>query len=683
MRPAWLLCGLVLFGGPVLLLADALTQPLFELQIATIEREGVDAADLRLELFSGEDSLALQASVETLRLPGLDGPLTGLSLDCPVAYVSWPAIACDKALLVITESPWGPQRVEVSLDWRSADFWQLGFSGFRYAGDSLGGQLEMANGDWRLDARAGALRLERLPPFSDLRKQLGLETLAGRLGMKLGLRGSSDGVAKVQLSGQLKALSWADEAGLQAAENLRASFDVTATSRGGDWQANGRLGLLAGEVYSDPVFLDLKANPLRLDLQGDWRPVSKRLELTRVHLDGGDLLSLRGGMVLDFHAGTLRDADLQAELRKLDDTYRVLFQPLLIGTPMDDLEVAGSLRAGLTWRNGEPTVLDASIDRLDLDHRGGSFGAYGVKSAIHWRAGGDPLPSQLGFESAHLGAMAFGAAAADFVVTGSQAWLLEPLSVPFYGGAVALRELRWDGGGELIEAAFSLAVEDVSLEALSKALGWPAMSGRINAELPNGTLVGDTFQVRNDFEIRAFDGRLLLRGLRLSQLTSAAPVMHAELTFEDLDLAKVTETFSFGTIRGRLNGDVRDLELVGWEPNRFSAHFYTPRDDDLPHRISQRAVEDLTELGNGVSGALSGPFLRFFKEFSYDRVELRVEQRGDRAEIDGIPHKDGGFYLVKGAGIPRIDVIGRNREVAWRDLVERLKSIRVDKVEVR
>ena len=33
--------------------------------------------------------------------------------------------------------------------------------------------------------------------------------------------------------------------------------------------------------------------------------------------------------------------------------------------------------------------------------------------------------------------------------------------------------------------------------------------------------------------------------------------------------------------------------------------------------------------------------------------------------------------------IPRIDVIGRNREVAWRDLVERLKSIRVDKVEVR
>lgn len=683
MRAGWLVPGMALLAAPVLLLAEALTQPLFELRIASIEREGIEAANLHLKLFSAEDSLALQASVDSLRLPGLEQPLGELKLDCPLAHVAWPAIACDKATLEITESPWGPQRVEAGLDWRSVDFWQLDFAGFRYGADRVNGHLVMATGDWRLDARAAGLRLEQLPLLSGVRTQVGLEKLSGRLDLKLGLRGNPDGVGQVQVSGQVKALAWSDAAGLQAAENLGASFDLVATPRGNDWQAKGRLGLLAGEVYSDPVFIDLKASPLNLDLQGDWQPAAGRIELKQVQLDGGDLLSLRGGMVLDIEAGGLVDADLQIELPKLAETYRALLQPLLIGTPMDDLEAAGQLRAGLTWRNGVPIALDASIDRLDLEHREGSFGAYGVTSAIHWRDGGDPAPSQLGFDSVHLGAMTFGAAAADFVVSGSRAWLLEPFSVPFYGGAVALRELRWDGGGESTEAAFSLAVEDVSLQALSMSLGWPAMSGRINAELPYARLVGDTFQVKNDFEIRAFDGRLLLRGLRLSQLASVAPVMRAELAFEGLDLAKVTETFSFGTIRGRLNGDVRDLELVGWEPNRFSAHLYTPEDDDLPHRISQDAVEDLTELGNGVSGALSGPFLRFFKEFSYDRVELRVEQRGDRAVIDGLPHKDGGYYLVKGAGIPRIDVIGRNREVAWRDLVERLKSIRVDKVEVR
>jgi hypothetical protein len=33
---------------------------------------------------------------------------------------------------------------------------------------------------------------------------------------------------------------------------------------------------------------------------------------------------------------------------------------------------------------------------------------------------------------------------------------------------------------------------------------------------------------------------------------------------------------------------------------------------------------------------------------------------------------------VRGAGLPRIDVIGRNREVAWKDLVQRLRNIRLE-----
>ena len=62
---------------------------------------------------------------------------------------------------------------------------------------------------------------------------------------------------------------------------------------------------------------------------------------------------------------------------------------------------------------------------------------------------------------------------------------------------------------------------------------------------------------------------------------------------------------------------------------------------------------------------------------------MRIRQQGNRAWIDGIPAADGGYYLVKGAGMPRIDVIGRNREVAWSDLLARLKSIRIKGVQVK
>jgi len=38
----------------------------------------------------------------------------------------------------------------------------------------------------------------------------------------------------------------------------------------------------------------------------------------------------------------------------------------------------------------------------------------------------------------------------------------------------------------------------------------------------------------------------------------------------------------------------------------------------------------------------------------------------------------GGYYLVKGALLPRIDVIGRNRKIAWKDLVQRIKNVQLD-----
>jgi len=145
----------------------------------------------------------------------------------------------------------------------------------------------------------------------------------------------------------------------------------------------------------------------------------------------------------------------------------------------------------------------------------------------------------------------------------------------------------------------------------------------------------------------------------------------------------LTETFSFGRIEGPLDGDVKGIQLVGWPPNRFDLHLYTPADGDSRHRISQRAVQNLTELGSGVPAGLSATFLSVFEEFRYDRIDVKVLLQGDRAELDGLARPDGGYYLVRGSGLPRIDVIGRNRSVAWKDLVERLQQIQVEGAQIR
>ena len=98
--------------------------------------------------------------------------------------------------------------------------------------------------------------------------------------------------------------------------------------------------------------------------------------------------------------------------------------------------------------------------------------------------------------------------------------------------------------------------------------------------------------------------------------------------------------------------------------------------DTSKRRISQRAVNNLTSLGTGVSAGLSGTALRMFKDFAYDRIALEVDLTGNMASLDGIPYKDGGYYIVKGAGLPRIDVIGRTRKIAWKELVSRIQDAR-------
>lgn len=43
--------------------------------------------------------------------------------------------------------------------------------------------------------------------------------------------------------------------------------------------------------------------------------------------------------------------------------------------------------------------------------------------------------------------------------------------------------------------------------------------------------------------------------------------------------------------------------------------------------------------------------------------------------MSGVEPKGNSYYIVKGGGIPRIDVMGFQREVNWQVLTSRLKTI--------
>lgn len=121
--------------------------------------------------------------------------------------------------------------------------------------------------------------------------------------------------------------------------------------------------------------------------------------------------------------------------------------------------------------------------------------------------------------------------------------------------------------------------------------------------------------------------------------------------------------------------------MLNWRPVAMDMHFYTPANDRSQHRISQRAVENLASVGGGGAAAvLSSGFLKFFDVFAYDRIGLRCVLDNGVCRMSGAGSaKAGGagngYYIVKGSGIPRIDVVGFRDAVSWQRLVQQLAAI--------
>ncbi len=677
LKPAFLFLVLLASALPVRGVAPLVV----ELGVADIEHPAFTARELSLRLEDSGDRRALRLRIGRLVLPGLDRPLRDLVIDCPDSRLPLPALDCPEATLVLAQGPWGPQKLKLAIRWKDARHGSLSFRGLRHPAGRLSGRLDLNGQDWTLEARGRGLRPGRVAALRQALRKAGIRRLHGRVTLSAKLEGRGGEPRRLRLEGSARGLAWSDAAGEQAGEKVRLRLEAKGRRLGAAWKGRLHLALQGGEVFSDPVFLDLGKQPLALTAEGRWQP--ERLHLERLTLDAGKALRLRGTGTLDLQPPRPRELQLRIDSEDFGRLYATLLQPLLAGGPLDDLQVQGRGGAHLRWEGGKPTWLDLALERVKVTRGDGGFGIDGLVGDLHWRARGESPDSSLRFVGFNLGPLDFGGARLLFNTAGRYAYLRRTLRVPFYEGLLVVPEATWlqtDAGGD---GGFGLRLRDVSLEALSTDLDWPRMLGTINAQIPRARYRNGSLRVDGDILVEAFDGTLRVRDLRLEELGSAAPVLTANVELRHLDLLKLTRTFSFGDIQGRLDGEIRGLRLVAWEPDRFDARFHSTPGDDSRHRISQRAVQNLTELGNGVTGALSAGFMGLFKEFSYDRIELKLRQRGDHAWIDGIPAPDGGYYLVKGAGIPRIDVIGRNREVAWKDLVARLRSIRVEGMRIK
>jgi hypothetical protein len=134
----------------------------------------------------------------------------------------------------------------------------------------------------------------------------------------------------------------------------------------------------------------------------------------------------------------------------------------------------------------------------------------------------------------------------------------------------------------------------------------------------------------------------------------------------------LNRTFEFGRMTGLASGYVRDLRLLDWRPVRFDAWIET-RADGPERVISQQAVDSLSQVGGG--SAVSGLVLRWFDRFPYRKAGLGCELAGNVCTMRGLREADnGGYVILEGRGIPRLDIIGHQRRVDFPRLLAQLSA---------
>jgi hypothetical protein len=310
---------------------------------------------------------------------------------------------------------------------------------------------------------------------------------------------------------------------------------------------------------------------------------------------------------------------------------------------------------------------------VSVEDKARRFALFGLSGSIPWHRE-QLTAAKLRLDGGELLHVPYGAFELPLELRGIRVRARD-VQIPVLDGRLLVNDFATSGERESWRWRFSGALAPISMQQLTAALGLPVMHGTLSAAIPTVTYQESTVRANGALLFNVFDGSIVAQNLILENPIGRVPRLTADVEMRNLDLDLLTRTFSFGSITGRIDAQVHGLELVNWQPVRFDARVASSP-GDYPRRISQAAVQNISALGGaGAAAAIQRSFLRFFEQFGYSAIGLSCKLELGVCSMGGIEDVPQGYVIVKGGGIPAINVLGYNRSVGWRELLERLKRV--------
>ena len=470
------------------------------------------------------------------------------------------------------------------------------------------------------------------------------------------------------------------------AENLSTDFKIWSKKINKNHQEIAiSLENLVGELFQNDIYLTFQGNE-RLNAKIQYDNEKQFVDIQQfkvtfpaiIDLDGAFIIGLKPDSAINQIQFTVNVTDF----KQFNDLY---LRNILEGTDYEGLEIEGGLEATFK-QQFEKYELKSKFEQLSLSYNE-QINVVALDGSLNWnnrvQAESEIQNSQLRWEELVLNDLPFGQSNLSFRLHNEKLKLLKEADIPLFDGALHINTLDISHPGLFKETsnAFTLTIDGmikpISLEQVSSHFNWPLLDGQLSAVIPSTTYNEHFLSVGGAMMLQVFDGTIIIKDLNIEQPLSESARMYANIDLNNLNLKSLTKTYNFGEIEGRIEGKFKDLILDSWQPIQFDAYFRTPENDKSRHRISQRAIDNLSSLG-GASGLLSRSFLSFFETFGYDKLGLSCKLKNSICIMDGIESKSGdsaGYYIVKGGGVLRIDVMGFQRKVNWQVLTSRLQAI--------
>ncbi|MGZ8135891.1 MAG: C4-dicarboxylate ABC transporter [Methylococcaceae bacterium] len=665
----------------ILIVIFVLTSPIANaLNELSLSIKAISADNWRLEGINGVADLAenpqkLTLSIQQLNLPKPFHDLSSATIACSSFNLENNGLLCRQGQAEIHAGSKQLSTAHFSFFIAAQRLW-FKSTNIKLAGGTIAVDAQKTANQWRVRINAKNIKAGLLEKW--LHSPL-FEAKDGIINLTLNADGKDNRIEKLNVTAKLGNISGQSQDGRFASENLTLYTKLDARIDNGLWQWQGQAAIDRGDVYLEPVYLKTGGENIMLDAQGNWNAANQKVQLTSAHYSHASAIDLNGEAIISYDNGVkLELADISVSSNHLEKLSSIYLKPLLEQTALEGLALAGDFKADVSIANQTLTSLTATVNHLAVSDSKNRLELKGGAGTVNWSDHAiENQLSSFAWRQLQVYALPVGPAKLSFQGDAQGFRLLEKASLPFLDGDITIQQFGWQAKTQHNHAVyFAGDLNNISLEQLSNALKWRPLSGNINGSIPKIEYSNDTLSLDGELIIKVFDGEIKITNIASSGLFSDFPRFYSELEIDRLDLEQLTSTFEFGGITGKLSGFIRQLTLENWKPVSFYAWFGTPDDDDSIHKISQKAVKNITRLGGGgVSDLLSRSFLNLFETFSYAKIGLGCYLHNGVCQLMGVEATESGYAIIKGGGLPRIDVIGYNPRLDWQVLMERLSRI--------